>query len=96
MELENILHTFLALIFVVALMGVIALIAKKLGLNNPKNSKGRRLQIVETLMIDAKRKVVILQCDDKQHLVILSQNGETVIDHEIQVPDEIKDVKPFE
>lgn len=96
MELEQLLNTFLALVFVLALMGLLALAAKQLGLNNPKNRKGKRLKIVETLMLDGKHKAVILQCDDKQHLVILSQNGDTVIDKEIPVPEDAKDVKPFE
>ena len=99
MEVEKIINMLLALVFVVALMGILALLAKKFGLNNAKGAQGKRLKIVEILTIDSKRKAAILQCDQKQHLVILSQNGETVIDKEIPLPTEQteqKDVKPFE
>lgn len=96
MEAEKLINTFLALIFVVALMGLLALLAKKFGLNNSKGAQGKRLKILETLAIDSKRRAVILQCDEKQHLVILSQNGQTVVDKEIPLPIEKKDVKPFE
>ncbi len=96
MEAEKIINMLLALVFVVALMGLLALLAKKFGLNNVKGAQGKRLKILESLAIDSKHRAVILQCDQKQHLVILSQNGETVIDKEIPVSTELKDVKPFE
>ena len=99
MEVEKLINTFLALVFVLALMGILAIAAKKMGLNNTgRNRAGKRLKVVETLSLDSKRRAMILQCDEKQHLVILSQNGETVVDNEIPVPDEPKekDVKPFE
>lgn len=97
METEKLINTFVALIFVLALMGLLALAAKKLGLGNAaKNRAGKRLKVVEVLPLDSKRRAMILQCDEKQHLVILSQNGETVVEKEIPVPTEIKDVKPFE
>ncbi|MCB9964339.1 MAG: flagellar biosynthetic protein FliO [Rhodospirillales bacterium] len=98
MNTEHILNTFLALIFVLALMGLLALLAKKLNLGQiGGQSRTKRLKIVEVLMLDAKHRAVILQRDDKQHLVILSHNGDTVIetfkpDHETLSEDNVKPI----
>jgi len=99
MEPEKLLNTFLALVFVLALMGLLALAAKKLGLANATRTRaGKRLKVVEVLPLDGKRRAMILQCDDKQHLVILSQNGETVISKDLEIKTEkLEDSdKPFE
>jgi flagellar protein FliO/FliZ len=74
-----------ALLFVLSLMGGLALIMRKLEKGNPLMSQNRkRLKIVESLNIDARRKAVILKRDDKEHLVILGANSETVIESDIE------------
>lgn len=77
-----------AMIFVLALMGGLWLGLRKLGLTNPVlNTTGkRRLKVIETLPLDARRRAIILQRDTTQHLVILGPTGETVIETEIPVP----------
>ncbi len=58
------------------------MLLKKLGLATNasiKTSEKRRLKIVESLPLDPRRRLAIIKCDDKEHLVILGQNGETVI-----------------
>ena len=85
MEYMEYLNTFLALVFVLAAMGILALIAKRMGLSQTGGfSKNRRLRMIEALPLDHKHKAVLLQCDDKQHLVILNTNGETVIETNIK------------
>ncbi len=70
-----------ALAFVLALMGGLALIMRRLGLGQPLNTNNkRRLKIVETLPVDARRRLVLIQRDDRQHLVILGPSSETVIE----------------
>lgn len=70
-----------ALAFVLALMGGLSLLIKKLGLAGGTNpfDKKRRLAISETLSLDNKRKAMILRCDDEEHLVILGVNSENFI-----------------
>jgi flagellar protein FliO/FliZ len=76
-------------ILVIGMMGGLALILKKIGLGNmgvvPADK--RRLKIVEILPLDARRKALILRRDDKEHLVILGTNGETVVETEIERKD---------
>jgi flagellar protein FliO/FliZ len=73
-----------ALVFVVALMGVLTLILKKLGLQGQALASGKkRLKIVEILPLDARRRLALIERDDVQHLVILGASGETVIETNI-------------
>ena len=103
MEYTELLNTFLALAFVLALMGLLALMARRMGLSqNAPGGKNKRLRVIETLPLDHKRKAVLLARDDKQHLVILGPNGETVVETQIQsrendaVPKNDEHAKPFD
>lgn len=81
-EFPALLKMVLALIFVLGLMGALALVLKKLGLSGRVQSEGgkARLKMIESLPIDSKRRLVLLQRDDVQHLVILGTNSETVVE----------------
>ncbi len=85
-DLPQILKLIAALVFVVSLMGGLAFILRKSGLGGPipVQGKEKRLRLVEILPLDGRRKLVLLQRDDKQHLVILGANGETVVETDIK------------
>ncbi|MCL2474039.1 MAG: flagellar biosynthetic protein FliO [Alphaproteobacteria bacterium] len=38
-----------------------------------------RLRIIESLALDAKRRIVILRCDEKEHLLLLGQSNDLLI-----------------
>jgi flagellar protein FliO/FliZ len=86
MDMEAHFRFIAALVFVLALMGGLWMALKRLGLAGPVVPAGvkRRLKVVESLAIDSRRRAIILQRDDKQHLVILGPTGETVV--ETQIP----------
>lgn len=82
-EMPQFLRLLIALGIVLGLMGGLAFLLKKLGLADKNicvRGAKRRLKIVESLPLDARRRLVIFQCDERQHLVILGINGETLID----------------
>lgn len=89
METIDYIKFVASLALVLGLMGGLALILKKIGLGNigivPADK--RRLKIVEILPLDARRKALILRRDEKEHLVILGVNGETVIETDIERKD---------
>lgn len=89
-NLPDIVRLLLALAFVVALMGGFALLLKRLGIADHASvtPKKRRLKVIETLPLDARRRAALIQRDDKQHLVILGVNGETVVETNIKAPKE--------
>jgi len=88
MEYTDYLKFLLAFVFVLALMGGLAFILKKLGLDRTGGLVGskRRLKIIEVMNIDAKHKAALIQCDDKQHLMLLNANGDTIIESNITPP----------
>ena len=80
-----------ALIFVVSLMFGLGFALKKIGLAGPQalDQKKRRLKFLEALPLDGKRRLVLVSCDDQQHLLILGANSETVVERNIPVPDKL-------
>ncbi|MEM7650772.1 MAG: flagellar biosynthetic protein FliO [Pseudomonadota bacterium] len=81
-EWPALVKMFAALFFVLGLMGGLSLILKKLGLSGPAVKAGQksRLSLIESIPLDNRRRLAIIQRDDVQHLVILGPNGETVIE----------------
>lgn len=93
MDYQDYLKFFFALIFVLSLMGGLAYILKRLGWSqggiSPISSKTKkRMKIVEILPLDARRKAIIIQRDDQEHLVLLSGTGETVVETNIKAPED--------
>ncbi len=90
MELESYFSVGLALIFVLALIGVLAVVARRFGFGFPTSArKGRegRLSVVEVLSLDAKRRLVLFKRDAKEHLVLLGAAGDVVIETGIPTDD---------
>lgn len=84
-----------ALVFVLALIGGLGAVARRLGFGGRtvKGSSGPRLTIVEIRPLDARRKLVLLRRDHVEHLIIVGSTGETVIETGIGAPrDEFADM----
>ena len=82
---------FLALLFVIALIVLFAYGAKKYGLMarvtiNSNKTKDKRLNIVEILPVDARRKLMLIRRDNVEHLVMLGLEKDTVIEQNIKAP----------
>jgi len=87
-DAPSFLKMLAALAFVIVLMGGLALALKKLGLSGAVSTlKGaKRLRLIEALPLDARRRLVLLERDNVQHLVILGVNTETLIETGIIPP----------
>jgi flagellar protein FliO/FliZ len=60
-----------------ALLGGLALLARRLGmLQAPIPGGKRRMAIVESLFLDPRRRVVIVRVDDSDHVLLLSPFGD--------------------
>lgn len=95
MESNEILRFISAFVLVISLMGILWIVLKKMGMNGGftlQQGKKRRLQLVEMLPLTGTHKAVLLRRDDKDHLVILSSNGDTVVETSIQVQEEKENV----
>lgn len=92
----EILRIIAALIAVIGLIGLAALAARKFGLASASGGfmRQRRLAVVETLALDARRRLAIIKCDDREHLIVLGATAETLIESDLEGPLEIEATTP--
>ncbi|MBL6946499.1 MAG: flagellar biosynthetic protein FliO [Rhodospirillales bacterium] len=80
-----------ALIFVLALIAVLAAVARRYGLGYRTPSRGkkeRRLSLVEVIPIDAKRRLALFRRDSVEHLVLLGAGSDLLVERGIPAPPE--------
>lgn len=76
----------LALAFVIGLILTMAWLARRFGVGGPiapNSGKRRRLQIVEVATLDARHKLVLIQRDTMQHLLVIGPGTPTVVERNI-------------
>ena len=102
MSTPEILRIVFGFIAVLAMIGASAYVARKAGLSNLSGpgSRKRRLAVTEMISIDARRRLAIIRCDDKEHLIVLGVNGETLIAGDMDCPaeaegDTVSEMNPF-
>jgi len=86
MDTVDPLRFLFAFLFVIALIGALALLLKRYGgakFFTPAQTGGR-IDIVETRHIDARRKLVLIRRDDKEHLLLLAGDRETLVESGIE------------
>ena len=89
MEPETYLRFLLALVFVLALIGLAAWLARRFGLAGAmpvQRGRQRRLTMVDTLAVDGKRRLVLVRRDDVEHLILLGTGPEVVVESGIAPP----------
>lgn len=87
METVSYLRFFLALIFVIGLIGLTAVLWRRFGMPNRLHSRPsvkQRLEVTDSLYIDPRRRLVLVRRDEKEHLLLLGANGETVVETGIE------------
>lgn len=85
MQLTDYFSFVLALALVLALILGLAWAVKRFGLGgalarNLPSSSERRLSLVEVLTLDARRKLILIKRDDREHLLLLGVNNDIVIE----------------
>ena len=71
-----------ALVFVLALIGLVTVLARRFGLggHTPTRRGRRRLALVEVIPLDAKRRLALVRRDDVEHLLVLGPTGEQMVE----------------
>jgi flagellar protein FliO/FliZ len=78
MDAPDLLRAIFALALTLGLIGVAAVLARRYGpsaiFRMQQTTKAqRRLAVVETLMLDPARRLVIVRCDDQERLLLLGE-----------------------
>ncbi|MEX2451007.1 MAG: flagellar biosynthetic protein FliO [Rhodospirillales bacterium] len=87
MDLGSYFYAFLALLFVLALIALMATLARRYGIGFPSGGKmgrGRRLAVVEVLALGPKHRLVLIRRDGAEHLLLLGAASETVVERDIR------------
>ncbi|HEX7885316.1 MAG TPA: flagellar biosynthetic protein FliO [Phenylobacterium sp.] len=77
MDISNFLRAVFALVLTLGLVGLAAVALRKYGpdaiarLSNQR--KDRRLRIVESLVLDPARRILIVECDGREQLILLGE-----------------------
>jgi flagellar protein FliO/FliZ len=89
MDMSGYFQFAMALLFVLALILMLAYAAKRFGLMarvtvNSTKTKDKRLNIVEILPVDARRKLMLIRRDGVEHLIMLGHERDIVIERNIE------------
>lgn len=72
-------RAFFALIATLALIVGVAYGARRLGMLRTGGGGSKRLSVSESLMLDPRRRLVIVRCDHREHVLLLSPAGDCVV-----------------
>jgi flagellar protein FliO/FliZ len=81
-----------ALIATLSLIAGAAYLARRFNLFEAGGVKGpeRRMRVRESLVLDARRRLVLVRCDAREHLLLLSPVGDVVVAGFDAPPEELK------
>lgn len=77
MDFATLLRAFFALLLTLGLVGLAAVALRRYGPDAiarlSVQRKDRRMRVVETLVLDPARRLVIVECDGRERLVLLGE-----------------------
>ena len=93
LDYSNYLQFFFALIFVLGLIGALALLLRHFGfggavrLQRHLTGGRKRLEVMDVLAVDARRRLVLIRRDNTEHLILLGPNDDILIEGCISAPE---------
>lgn len=90
MEFDTYIRFIGALLFVLALIGLLTWLVRHFGLGGQVGSRKRgksRIGVVELAPVDAKRRLVLVRRDGREHLILLGANSELLVETGFSPPD---------
>ena len=79
MEYTDVIRYFGALALVLALVGAAGYAVRRFGLPGIGGGKGRRLAMVDSLMLGSRHRLYVVRCDSTEHFLVLGPQGATLI-----------------
>ena len=89
MEFDTYIRFIGALLFVLALIGLLTWLVRQFGLGGRVGSRKRgksRIGVVELASVDAKRRLVLVRRDDQEHLILLGASSELLVESGFSPP----------
>jgi flagellar protein FliO/FliZ len=86
LDFSGYLYVLFALVFVLALIALIATLARRYGLGfagGAKSGGGRRLSISEVLTLSPKHRLVLIKRDNTEHLLLLGASNDIVVENNV-------------
>lgn len=81
LDLDIALRFIAAFALVIGMIALMSYAAKRWrGVGGMSGRKGRRLEIVEALGLDAKRRVVIVRADDTEHVLLVGGESDVKLE----------------
>jgi len=76
------LRAALGLLFVISLIGLLAVLVKKFGIMMPAVRKpdNKRISVEEISMVDPRRRLILVRCDQREHLILLGMSNDLLIE----------------
>jgi flagellar protein FliO/FliZ len=104
MDMWEYLRFALALVFVLALVGLMAAMARRAGFGFPakavKPGGRRRLSVIEVTPLDGRRRLVLVRRDNVEHLLLIGPTSELVVERDISnasdFADQLQQIPPTE
>ena len=91
-------QAIVALVFVLTLIGLLSIFARKFGFGSPRPTMGhknKRVTIVEVTQVDSKRRLVLIRRDKVEHLILLGGDKEMLIEGNIEPTNYFSESKPL-
>jgi len=92
LDYAHYLQFFFALVFVIGLIGLVAVVMRHYGLGGAikfgqkfRNGR-RRISIVEAIPVDARRRLLLIKRDDVEHLILVGTHQDLLIEDGIVSP----------
>lgn len=88
METVDFTRFVLSFLFVLGLIGLLAVLLRRYGnaqkMFGMKDDANHRIQVMDVRYIDPKRRLLLIRRDDTEHLVLIADGRETVIESGIK------------
>lgn len=90
MDMDSYTRFALSLVFVIGLIFVVAALLRRFGVAGTPLGAGnrgrRRIAIVESAMVDGRRRLLLVRRDDREHLLLVGGTTDLTIERNIRGP----------
>ena len=89
MEFDTYIRFIVALVFVLALIGLLTWLVRRFGVGGrigARSGRKSRIGVVELAAVDAKRRLVLVRRDSQEHLILLGVSSELLVESGFTAP----------